>query len=162
MATTIQIVSLGANGWRRSVRCVSERSRSSLAALHGRQEATTFSQTCSPPRERGTTWSMFSAVAPQYWQRGPSRTKTDRRGHGGPGPEGHADEVDETDDGRHGEGHALRMQLFVAVLEHLGLLLQHEDHGPPNRHDTERLVGGVEHERSPQAPPLLYSRPRCR
>ena len=70
-----------------------------------------------------------------------------------PGPEGHADEVDEPDDGRHGEGHALGVQLLVAMLQHLGLLLQHEDHSPAHRHDTERLVGGVEHQRSPQAPP---------
>jgi hypothetical protein len=40
-----------------------------LRVLQGRQEATTLSQACGPPLLRGITWSMFSAEAPQYWQR---------------------------------------------------------------------------------------------
>jgi hypothetical protein len=48
--------------------------------LHGAQEVTTFSQTESPPRLRGTTWSSVSFPAdPQYWQRHPSRAKSARR-----------------------------------------------------------------------------------
>ena len=43
--------------------------RSRLARLQGRQAAATFSHTCSPPRERGRTWSIDSALRPQYWQR---------------------------------------------------------------------------------------------
>ena len=39
-----------------------------LARLHGRQDAATFSHTCSP-RDRGMTWSIDSALRPQYWQR---------------------------------------------------------------------------------------------
>jgi hypothetical protein len=58
---------------------VSDSNRSRLAVLHGRQAATTFSHTCSPPRLRGTTWSMLSAGAVQYWQRDPSRAKIARR-----------------------------------------------------------------------------------
>lgn len=81
-ATTIQIVSRGAKGGRRSINEVSERRSSSFLALHARHEATTFSHVCSPPRDRGMTWSMFSAFAPQYWQRCPSRTKTARRESG--------------------------------------------------------------------------------
>jgi len=50
--------------------------------LHDRQLATTFSHACGPPRERGTTWSMFSAVRLQYWQRWPSRANTARRDSG--------------------------------------------------------------------------------
>ncbi len=34
---------------------------------------------CDPPRERGITWSRFSAAAPQYWQRQASRANTARR-----------------------------------------------------------------------------------
>ena len=34
---------------------------------------------CSPPRLRGTTWSMLSAAWPQYWQRWSSRANTPRR-----------------------------------------------------------------------------------
>jgi hypothetical protein len=39
-----------------------------LWRLHLRHDATTFSHECVPPRDRGTTWSMFSAAVPQYWQ----------------------------------------------------------------------------------------------
>jgi hypothetical protein len=49
------------------------------------------------------------------------------------------------------------VQLFAAVLQNLGLLFQDEDDRPPDRYDAERLVGGVEHQRSPQALPLLHS-----
>jgi hypothetical protein len=48
--------------------------------LHGAHEVTTFSQTESPPRLLGTTWSSVSLpVEPQYWQRQPSRAKSARR-----------------------------------------------------------------------------------
>src|SRR5262245_4691660 len=69
-------------GSRASRRCVSDSIRSSLEELQRLQQATTFSQTCWPPRERGTTWSMLSALVPQYWQRCPSRMNTARRDSG--------------------------------------------------------------------------------
>jgi hypothetical protein len=49
--------------------------------LHGAQEVTTFSQTESPPRLRGTMWSSVSRppFVPQYAQRQPSRAKSARR-----------------------------------------------------------------------------------
>src|SRR3954470_16989441 len=72
----------GATGGRRSRRSVSSRYRFSLRALQGRHEATTFSQVCSPPRDRGITWSMFSAGRLQYWQRWLSLAKTARRDNG--------------------------------------------------------------------------------
>src|SRR2546421_551924 len=72
----------GARGWRRRDRPHSCGRRSSLRALQARQEATTLSQVCSPPRDRGTTWSMFSAPWLQYWQRWRSRAKTARRDSG--------------------------------------------------------------------------------
>ena len=53
--------------------------RSRLRRLHGRHAATTLSHTCSPPRLRGTTWSIESACSPQYWHRWLSRAKTARR-----------------------------------------------------------------------------------
>src|SRR5262245_15793366 len=53
--------------------------RSRLRTLQGRQAATTFSHAWSPPRLRGTTWSMLSAAPPQYWQRWSSRANTERR-----------------------------------------------------------------------------------
>ena len=40
-----------------------------LLELQERHDATTLSQAWGPPRERGTTWSMFSAARLQYWQR---------------------------------------------------------------------------------------------
>ena len=52
-----------------------------LVELHGAHEVTTFSQTESPPRERGTTWSSVSrpSVVPQNTQRQPSRANSARR-----------------------------------------------------------------------------------
>src|SRR6478672_7923243 len=49
--------------------------------LQGAHEVTTFSQTESPPRLRGTTWSRVSRpeVVPQYTQRHPSRANNARR-----------------------------------------------------------------------------------
>src|SRR4029079_3631401 len=45
-------------------------------------DATTLSQAWGPPRDRGTTWSMFSAARLQYWHRWPSRAQTARRESG--------------------------------------------------------------------------------
>ena len=44
-------------------------SRSALLWLHRMQEATQFSQACGPPLLRGITWSMVSALRPQYAHR---------------------------------------------------------------------------------------------
>ena len=61
------VAKCGADGWRRSRIAVSCRSRSRFCELHRRHAATTLSHSCLPPRLRGTTWSMLSASAPQYW-----------------------------------------------------------------------------------------------
>src|SRR5581483_11437002 len=79
VATRIHPRSRGATGLRRSVSPESWRRRSSLRVLHRRHAATTLSHECGPPLLRGTTWSMFSAAAPQYWHRWPSRANTARR-----------------------------------------------------------------------------------
>lgn len=50
--------------------------RPPFLVLQRRHAATTFVQECSPPCERGTTWSRFSACRPQYWHRWPSRWNT--------------------------------------------------------------------------------------
>src|SRR6266576_3016728 len=56
-------------------------SRFPFLKLQGAHEVTTFSQTESPPRLRGTTWSSVirPADVPQYTQRQPSRAKSARR-----------------------------------------------------------------------------------
>jgi hypothetical protein len=36
-------------------------------------------------------------------------------------------------------------------MNHVGLLTQHEDHGPTHGHDGEGFVGGVEHQRTGHA-----------
>ena len=60
--------------------CTSSGSRSALRRLQGAHDATTFSQTESPPRLLGTTWSSVKRPEePQYWQRQPSRAKSARR-----------------------------------------------------------------------------------
>src|SRR5690349_19778942 len=56
--------------------------RSPLRALHDRHDATTLSHVCEPRRDRGTTWSRFSAARPQYWHRWASRANTARRERG--------------------------------------------------------------------------------
>ncbi len=49
--------------------------------LQGAHEATTFSHTDVPPRDRGTTWSSVSRFEPepQYAHAQPSRAKSTRR-----------------------------------------------------------------------------------
>ena len=65
----------------RSSMCTSCSSRLPFLWLHVAHDVTTFSQTESPPRERGTTWSSVSRpfVVPQYTQRQPSRANSARR-----------------------------------------------------------------------------------
>ena len=50
----------GGRGWRVQLHRDLLGSRFPLRRLHGAHEVTTFSQTDSPPRERGTTWSSVS------------------------------------------------------------------------------------------------------
>ena len=134
------------SGRRRSTIVVSWRSRSRLRTLQGRHAATTFSQVCSPPRLRGTTWSMLSAATPQYWQRWPSRANTPRRLSGRPAPERHLHEVAQPDHRRHREREVLGVQRLAGVVEDVGLVAEHEHGGSAAGHHAQRLVGGVEHE----------------
>src|ERR671937_1763168 len=71
----------GAFGFARSAIETSSGRRLPLRMLHGAHEVTTFSQTESPPRVRGTTWSRVSLPpeVPQYMQRQPSRENRARR-----------------------------------------------------------------------------------
>jgi hypothetical protein len=55
----------GANGVVRSGIRASEGVRSPLRLLQRSQAATVFSHSFRPPRERGSTWSMVEAAAPQ-------------------------------------------------------------------------------------------------
>ena len=54
---------VGALGFTSRRISISSGRRLPLRRLHGAQEVTTFSQTESPPRERGTTWSSVSLPA---------------------------------------------------------------------------------------------------
>ena len=126
--------------------------RSRLRRLHGRQAAATFSHTCWPPRLRGSTWSIESACPPQYWHWWASRAKTARR-----------DSVvrrwygtftmyrSRMTSGVRSSRWAERTSAVV-VVEHLGLLGQHQAHGPAGGHDAERLVRRIEDERTPHGP----------
>src|SRR5262245_7730745 len=78
-ANVSQLAPRGTLGARSNRIDVSWSMRSRLRTLHGRHAATTFSHAWSPPRLRGTTWSMLSAGPPQYWQRWSSRANTERR-----------------------------------------------------------------------------------
>ena len=120
-------------------------------ALQGRQAATTLSHVWVPPLERGITWSMFSAGALQYWQRWPSRTNTARPVERDPCLVGHLDVVAEADDRRLGPDLTLGLEGPVGRGDLLGLSVQHEHQRPPRGHHAERLVAGVENERSGHA-----------
>src|ERR1019366_2393865 len=65
------IVHFGRNGRRASRMLASSGVFQPLRRLQSRHAVTRFSQVSSPPRERGTTWSMFSSRRggrlPQYW-----------------------------------------------------------------------------------------------
>ena len=142
------VVACGATGGRRSTMPHSRGSRSSLRALHDRHDATTFSHVCGPPRERGTTWSRFSAVAPAVLaavpvarEHGPPRERRRRA-------ERHPHEVHEPDHRRDRDAAALGAELGAVAVDDLGLLLEHEHDRAPGRHDAERLEAGVEQERS--------------
>src|SRR6058998_740996 len=80
-ASLMKSAGVGGLGVFRSTIADSSSNRSPLRRLHGAQEVTTFSQTESPPRLRGTTWSSVSRpeVVPQYTQRQPSRANRARR-----------------------------------------------------------------------------------
>ena len=137
---------------RRRRRPASERRRSSLRALHDRHDATTLSHACGPPRDRGTTWSMFSAARLQYWQRWPSRANTARRESGTRLRYGTRTKwTSRITDGHRHRARARSAGLGAVARDDLGLLLQHEHDGPAHRHDAERLEAGVEQQRSSQA-----------
>ena len=154
---------VGATGRRWSRRSVSARSRFSLRALHGRHEATTFSQLCSPPRDRGRRGRCSRPGRLQYWQRWPSRAKTARRDSGTRDRYGTRTKwVSRMTVGTGTD--ALGMELGVIARDDDGLLLEDQHHRPPNRDDAERLEAGVEHQRSSQAsrpPPILSAGILC-
>ena len=121
-----------------------------MRALHERHDATTLSHSCGPPRERGTTWSMFSAARLQYWQRWPSRANTARRDSGTRVRYGTRTKwTRRITDGTGNDG-PLGVELGAVALDDLGLLLEHEHDGPPDRDDAQRLEAGVEQQCSPQ------------
>ena len=120
--------------------------RSSFRALHFRHEATTFSHEWSPPRERGITWSRFSAVAPQYWHvLGVSGEDRPAR-EGGMGPVRHVHVPAQPDDGWRLDRQMGRVE-HQAVADHdVGLLLEHHDDRSPGCHHRERRLRRVQHE----------------
>jgi hypothetical protein len=69
----------------------------------------------------------------------------------------HADEVPEPDHAGGLEAQMLGAEDDPVPLQDFGFLTKNEDDSPPHRHDTERLEGRVEDERSSQAsPPPTY------
>src|SRR6476619_5189045 len=107
----------GARGGLRRVILISSGRRFPLRMLQGAHEVTTFSQTESPPRLRGTTWSRVSlpAVVPQYMQR-----------------QGYPHVLDEPDHVRSRESDGRRSEGLVELLDHLCLALEHEHVRTPN------------------------------
>ena len=115
-----------------------------------------FSQTDSPPRLRGMTWSTVRlGLVGAAVLAGPAVAGEDRLAGDAPAVDvpGHPDEADQADDLGAVEAHRLGAQDAVAVLEHLGLLLEQEHQGPPHGADVERLVARVEDQDPPARQP---------
>ena len=77
-AIRMKTVGPGGRGSRLGCIRISWGRRLPFLRLQGAQEATMFSQTDSPPRRRGITWSTvrLGLSEPQYWQVQPSRAST--------------------------------------------------------------------------------------
>ena len=134
---------------------------SRLRALQRRQAATTLSQAWGPPFDLGTMWSMFSAWAPQYWQRWPSRAKYRPPVEGHVRLVGHFHEVGKPNHGRLSQVDPGRVVYPPGACQQLCLCLEHEQQRTPGGHNAERLVCGVEDERSRHALAYLCMRGVC-
>src|SRR6266576_6801998 len=77
-AILMKTVGPGGRGFRFGCIRISWGRRLPFLRLQGAQEATMFSQTDSPPRLRGMTWSTvrLGLIEPQYWHVQPSRART--------------------------------------------------------------------------------------
>ena len=106
-----------------------------------------FSQTDSPPRLRGMTWSTVRVrLVRAAVLAGPAVAGEDGLAGDAPAVDvaRDADEADQADHLRAVEPHGLGAQDVVSVLEHLRLLLEEEDERPSHRADVEGLVARVE------------------
>ena len=136
----------GARGGRASCMWVSSSRRSPLRRLHGPHAVTTFSQTESPPRERGTTWSSVrrrravaavdAAPSVPREERAPRDAPLDRARH--------PDVGDEADHVRAGVGVRRRPQRLVEPLDDLGLPLPDEHVRTPCGAHVQGLVARIE------------------
>ena len=91
---------------------------------------------------------MFSAWFPQYWQRWPSRAKTERREMAMRVWRGTWMKCASRMTEGSGKRRPLGAVVAAGVVDELGLLVDHQDERPPRGHDAERLEGRVEDERS--------------
>src|SRR6478672_8508274 len=119
--------SFGAAGRRFKVRPASRARRFSLRELQRLHAATTLSQVCWPPRDRGMTWSTFSAGEPQYWHTQSSRAKTARRVRA----ERDVDEVAQAHDRGSRELETLGPEHDAVRCQDDRLLLEHENDRSP-------------------------------
>ena len=116
---------------------------------------------CSPrpTRRRGCAGSTWSTVRPGLLGAAVLADPAVAGEHGlagDPAPVDVARNADEADQADHlgaVEPHRLRAQHAVALLEHLGLLLQDQDQRAADGADVERLVAGVEDEHPPAGEP---------
>ena len=132
-------------------------SASSLSAflwLHRAQQATQFSQVCVPPRLRGTTWSMVSALPAAVGA--PEAVAVHQRGAGqrDAGPVGDADVDPEPDHGGDvdGAGRGVQHQPGGVAVDDVGLAADEQDDRAAQRQRGEGFVRGVE-EQDPTAAP---------
>ena len=148
----MKTVGPGGRGLRFGCILISWGRRFPFLRLQGAQEATMFSQTDSPPRLRGMTWSTvrLGLLEPQYWQVQPSRARTAFRVILLPvDVAGDAHEADQADHLGPVDAHGLGAEHVVAALEHLRLLLEEQDQRPAHGADVERLVARVQDQNPP-------------
>ena len=133
--------------------------------LHGAHEATMFSHTDSPPRLRGMTWSTVrpGALAAAVLA-GPRVASQDCPSRDLPTVDVARDAyvADQADHAWPVKDEALRVERTLAALQDLCPLLQHQDGGPTNVADVDRLVAGVEDEHGDcRMEPSAVDRPRA-
>ena len=129
--------------------------RSALRWLHRRHADTTFSQTCSPPRLRGTTWSRLVAGASQYTHRPPSRAKTARRVSGIWRMAGHPHKADEPHDGRQSFRQVLAVNDLLRRLDGGRLLRQYQYQRATIRNHAQWFVRRVQDQGMGHSPPSV-------
>ena len=148
----MKTVGPGGRGFRFGCIRISWGRRLPFLRLQGAQEATMFSQTDSPPRLRGMTWSTVRRrLVGTAVLAGPTVAGEYCLASDAPAVDVARDphEADQADHLGTVEPHGLRAEHVVAVREDLRLLLEEQDERAPDRADVQWLVARVQDQHPP-------------